>query len=202
MPDRTEETRGDDAKLEELVVEYLARRRQETTLDRFLSEVPPEYREACRKRIQEVTGVENVLADLAGDATGVTETPTIPGFRLERELGRGGLGRVYEAWDETLHRSCLDEALGPCPFPDALPAQEGKRESHQAHQYRIKACAGVHGTATVPVVCTFGEGLRYVEHVQGHRRRVRLLSVYDDQFEAQRGDRVNVWCNERWCSGL
>ncbi len=32
------------------------------------------------------------------------EFPHIAGFRIERRLGRGGLGSVYEAWDEKLQR--------------------------------------------------------------------------------------------------
>lgn len=30
--------------------------------------------------------------------------PRVAGFRIERTLGEGGLGTVYEAWDEKLHR--------------------------------------------------------------------------------------------------
>src|SRR4051812_19727229 len=30
--------------------------------------------------------------------------PAISGFRVDRKIGEGGLGTVYEAWDEKLHR--------------------------------------------------------------------------------------------------
>lgn len=37
--------------------------------------------------------------------------PIIRGFRIEREIGRGGLGTVYAAWDEKLHRRVAIKTL-------------------------------------------------------------------------------------------
>jgi serine/threonine protein kinase len=37
--------------------------------------------------------------------------PKIAGFRIERRLGRGGIGVVYEAWDEKLHRKVALKTL-------------------------------------------------------------------------------------------
>src|SRR5687767_6875109 len=41
--------------------------------------------------------------------------PVIPGFRIERKMGRGGLGVVYEAWDEKLQRKVALKVLHAVP---------------------------------------------------------------------------------------
>jgi serine/threonine protein kinase len=40
-----------------------------------------------------------------------TALPAIPGFRIDRHLGRGGIGVVYEAWDEKLQRKVAVKTL-------------------------------------------------------------------------------------------
>lgn len=47
-----------------------------------------------------------------GESRAADDTlPAIAGFRIERRLGRGGIGSVYEAWDETLQRRVAIKVL-------------------------------------------------------------------------------------------
>src|SRR4051812_37397150 len=68
--------------------------------------------EACRERpalLQEITelleandAAPGFLAEAEPSAPLVEEPPSLAGFRILRPLGKGGLGTVYEAYDEKL----------------------------------------------------------------------------------------------------
>jgi serine/threonine protein kinase len=70
---------------------------------------------AMEAHVQMCTGCQAVLERLAADAsvsegrgpgrlTELEHPPTIPGFVIERELGRGAMGVVYQAWQPQLAR--------------------------------------------------------------------------------------------------
>jgi serine/threonine protein kinase len=91
-------------------------------------------------------GIE--LAHGAGKALGVAPAPpqiagTIGDFRIVREIGRGGMGVVYEAQQTSLDRRV---ALKVLPFAAALDAKQLRRFRTEAH-----AAAQLHHTNIVPV---------------------------------------------------
>jgi eukaryotic-like serine/threonine-protein kinase len=73
--------------------------------------------------------------------------PTIDGFRIIREIGRGGMGIVYEAVEEKLNRRVALKILPDTALRDASQVRRFEREA--------MAAARLHHTNIVPV---FGVG--------------------------------------------
>ena len=73
--------------------------------------------------------------------------PAIAGFRIIREIGRGGMGVVYEALEETLSRRVALKVLPTNALSDSKQVQRFEREA--------RAAARLHHTNIVPV---FGVG--------------------------------------------
>ena len=102
--------------------------------------------------------------------------PTIDGFRIIREIGRGGMGVVYEAEEERLNRRVALKILPDSAIRDASQIRRFEREA--------MAAARLHHTNIVPV---FGVGqqdgypyyvMQYIEGsgldvVFGELRRLR-----------------------------
>ncbi|HWN97610.1 MAG TPA: serine/threonine-protein kinase [Methylomirabilota bacterium] len=68
--------------------------------------------------------------------------PNISGFRIERELGRGGIGVVYQAWDEKLQRRVALKTLHA--VPDAATRQRVLDEARKTAALRDTAIVTVH----------------------------------------------------------
>ncbi len=75
-------------------------------------------------------------------------------YRIIRELGRGGMGVVYEAIQETLQRRVALKVLPAPNLPDARSIQRFQREA--------RAAAGLRHTNIVPIFDVGEvEGLHY-----------------------------------------
>jgi eukaryotic-like serine/threonine-protein kinase len=93
----------------------------------------------CRRELEEFFAghdeVERLAAVLREPAVralqpaGTTELGTLGDFRLLREVGRGGMGVVYEAEQMSLHRRV---ALKVLPFAAALDARQLQRFKNEA----------------------------------------------------------------------
>jgi serine/threonine protein kinase/cytochrome c-type biogenesis protein CcmH/NrfG len=105
-----------------------------------------------------------VLAEAPGDVS-AAETPLgmpLGDFRILREVGRGGMGVVYEAEQMSLGRRV---ALKVLPFASTLDPKQLQRFKNEA-----QAAAGLHHTNIVPVFATGCErGVHYyaMQYIEG-----------------------------------
>src|SRR5262249_35841718 len=124
----------------------------------------------CLDGLEFVCGAAPQLQQSALDAPAVEEAgPEVPpgtplgDFRLLREVGRGGMGVVYEAEQLSLGRRV---ALKVLPFAAALDARHLQRFKHEA-----QAAAQLHHTNIVPVIAVGCErGVHYyaMQFIDGH----------------------------------
>ncbi len=90
--------------------------------------------------------------DIARQSRPIASYPAIDGFRIIREVGRGGMGVVYEAEEERLSRHVALKVLPASSLMEPKQVQRFEREA--------RAAARLHHTNIVPV---FGSG-----HQEGH----------------------------------
>lgn len=123
----------------------------EAQVDEFVAQLPAAVRKEARERIQAGLLVRQLraLRDQAAPAPPepAPALPQLPGFRLERKIGQGGLGVVYAAHDEKLGRRVAIKVLR-----DRADAQVRKRVLDEA-----RVTAGLGDPAVVTVFSVFDE---------------------------------------------
>ncbi|HET9226115.1 MAG TPA: serine/threonine-protein kinase, partial [Thermoanaerobaculia bacterium] len=72
------------------------------------------------------------------------EEPRIGAFRIERLLGRGGMGEVYLAWDERLQRRVALKRVRGDALPDSQIRERFRREARSAARLSHPAVVQVH----------------------------------------------------------
>ena len=149
--------------VEALAEEFLERKRQgqRPTVAEYLSRYPH-----LAEEIREFFPVLGLVEDFkpgSGDVTGSFAGAEIPGleqplehlgdYRVLRVVGRGGMGVVYEAEQESLGRRVALKVLSASALVDAKQVRRFEREA--------KAAARLHHTNIVPV---FGVGRQDGHH--------------------------------------
>jgi serine/threonine-protein kinase len=166
------DTMSPDEQVGALAEEYLARHRQglKPSVESYAA-AHPELAEEIRRLFPALLMMEE-LKPASGDATGSFDAMgvVVRGARLERlgdfrvlrEVGRGGMGVVYEAEQESLGRRVALKVLTAHQLPDPAHLRRFEREA--------RAAARLHHTNIVPV---FGvgeqDGLHYyvMQFIQG-----------------------------------
>lgn len=117
----------------------------------------PKYAEQLRRllpAVQALAEMEPASQDAAGDAVVDLKRGRLGDYRVVREVGRGGMGIVYEAEQISLHRRV---ALKVLPFASNLDRRNLQRFKNEA-----RAAAQLHHTNIVPVFFTGTErGLHF-----------------------------------------
>ncbi len=201
-PEVTSDSSGDDDRVGEAVELYLlaVEQGQPPALDEFVARYPG-LEEDIRAALEGLELVHGLLG--LGSATGsgsgrrggldhrIESGKRIAGYRVVRELGRGGMGTVYEAVHVGLDRPVALKVLGVHAAPDSSARRRFLNEARTA--------AGLHHTHIVPVfdvgqvggLCYYamqrieGSGL---DRVLKHLRRSR--QVASGASEAISGSRL------------
>jgi Protein kinase domain len=115
--------------------------------------------------------IGNALPELLEDDEPLTPGATIGSYTIVRELGRGGMGRVYLASDEKLRRKVALKALPPHLVGDPRQRERLRREA------RAAAALTHPGICTVYALEEF-DGVLYIatEFVDGHTLRDEIRS--------------------------
>ena len=146
-------TPSSDGELDRLLEEYCARARrgEQPTIEEYIA-LRPDLAEDIRLLFPASLAME----DLASAAS--TEEPSasvrIGDYRIVREIGRGGMGIVYEAVQESLDRRVALKVLPRSLLSDGSGLERFRREARSA--------ARLHHTNIVPIFAVGEEaGLNY-----------------------------------------
>jgi serine/threonine protein kinase len=125
------------------------------------------------------------LRRAASASGGETVAGILGDFRIVREIGRGGMGIVYEAEQISLGRRVARKML---PFASTLDAKQLQRFKNEA-----QAAAGLHHTNIVPVYATGCErGVHYyaMQLIEGQTLAALIRDLRQREGREDRGLRV------------
>src|SRR5579864_6976401 len=133
-----------DEKLGEAIEAFLALAEAGPTPDpeEFAARYP-ELGDDLRAALDGLALVRGLVGDPSGPENRLEAGRRVAGYRIVRELGRGGMGIVYEAVHVDLDRPVALKVLGTHAAPDSIGRRRFLNEARTA--------AGLHHTHIVPV---------------------------------------------------
>lgn len=187
------DTGSNDNSLAELTEEYLESLRagRSPSIEDFAQRNPD-----LADRIQRVFPMLGMMEQVGGELDPPDDAPESPApkqigeFRIVREIGRGGMGVVYEAEQLSLGRRV---ALKILPSSVSIDSSRQKRFQREAH-----VAAKLHHTNIVPVFETGNEdGIRFIamQYIRGHSlsavlRELRNLDTHPAEVDSKQSSSV------------
>ena len=157
---------GHEERLAELVDEYLESMRhgKAPELTEFAAQ-HPEHADELRELLKGMVEMENLSVSTHGAAAAYAASypESLGGYRLLERIGAGGMGTVFRAMQESLHREVAVKILSPAWNADARHCEAFENES--------RVIAALHHTNIVEV---FGAG-------QEGDYRYYVMSLVDGQ---------------------
>ena len=186
--------------VEVLVEAYSAKLREGSapTINDFVSR-HPNHADELRDILSAAVAMEEVRHRRRSNRLRQTKMPDYIGdFRIIREIGRGGMGIVYEAFEKTLKRRVALKILPSYSLLDTNRLQRFEREA--------QAAAKLHHTNIVPV---FGvgeaDGMRYfvMQFIDGRSLEQVLTEIrklpHRPSVMPANGGKQDYW---RWAAGI
>jgi serine/threonine protein kinase/WD40 repeat protein len=156
----------------------------------------PELNDDLRAALEGLALVKGLVGETSGPGHRLESGRRVAGYRIVRELGRGGMGTVYEAVHVDLDRPVALKVLGIHAAPDSNGRRRFLNEA--------KTAAGLHHTHIVPVfdvgqvggLCYYamqrieGSGL---DRVLRHLRRDRSVAAGTNPGGSTPGGNGSGW---------
>jgi serine/threonine protein kinase len=172
--------------VEALADDFLRRQRggERPTLEEYCRR-HPELADDIREVFPVLIRMEDLRSDGPGESTGgvadftATRLERLGDYRILREVGRGGMGVVYEAEQESLGRRVALKVLPDAALSDAKQVLRFQREA--------RAAARLHHTNIVPVFGV-GQDEGHYYYVMQFIAGMGLDSVLDELRRLRRGE--------------
>jgi serine/threonine protein kinase/tetratricopeptide (TPR) repeat protein len=145
----------------------------------------PQAAPLLRKVLSALELIDLSLPGRAGRPAGEAVAGTLGDFRILREIGRGGMGIVYEAEQISLGRRV---ALKVLPFAAALDSKQLQRFKNEAH-----AAAHLQHQNIVPVYavgCERGVHFYAMQFVEGQTMAALIQELRQMEGRQERGSRM------------
>ena len=117
---------SDDQRLDRLIAQYIDRLNAGEALD------PTEIVAKDPDLGPDVVKELETFLQLAPSAVGASALGTLGDYTLRRQIGRGGMGVVYDAWEGSLDRQVALKVLPPAVAADAKSSTRFIREAQMA----------------------------------------------------------------------
>jgi len=182
-------------RIEGILAEAVARQLDGQPLDiDALARAHPELAEEIRQRWAALQGLHDPLGKMLEpplEPCALTPGTLIDGYRIIRELGRGGMGVVYEAEQCSPKRPVALKLLRPGAFLDEHDRRMFKRETAALARLKHPAIAAIHEAGSTP------DGHHYLalELVEGEP-----LTQYARRAQLNTAGRLALFC--KVCEGV